>query len=57
MECIGVQLRFWVNGELLADIPDSALAEGDIPLGVVSLDGEYSDVTFENLVVTAPAPR
>jgi hypothetical protein len=56
-ECVGDQLRFWVNGELLVDIIDDSLTDGDIGLGVASLGGEYSEVAFDNLVVRPPVPR
>lgn len=55
LECVGNRLRFFVNGTLLTDVTDSSLAAGDIRLGVSSLDGEYSQVAFDNLVVSAPA--
>jgi hypothetical protein len=54
LECIGSSLRFWVNGELLIDVVDTGLARGDIALDGESQDGEYTDVAFDNLVVTAP---
>jgi len=57
LECAGNQLRFWVNGELLVDVTDSALSEGDIGLGATSLGGEYSDIAFDNLVIRAPESR
>jgi hypothetical protein len=57
VECVGDQLRFWVNGELLVDIVDHSLTDGDIGLGEASLGGEYSDVAFDNLVIRAPETR
>jgi hypothetical protein len=57
VECVGDQLRFWVNGELLVDIVDDSLTDGDIGLGVASLGGEYSEVAFDNLVILAPESR
>jgi hypothetical protein len=57
LACVGNQLRFWVNGELLVDVTDSALSEGDIGLGAASLGGEYSDIVFDNLVIRAPELR
>jgi len=54
LECVGSSLRFWVNGELLIDVVDIGLAEGDIALDAESQDGEYTEVGFDNLVVTAP---
>jgi len=57
LECVGNQLRFWVNGELLIDVTDSAISEGDIGLGAGSMAGEYSEIAFDNLVVRAPESR
>ena len=54
LECIGSSLRFWVNGELLIDVVDTGLAQGDIALDAESQDGEYIDVAFDNLIVRAP---
>ena len=54
LECIGGSLRFWVNGELLIDVVDTGLAQGDIALDAESQDGEYIDVAFDNLIVRAP---
>ena len=55
LECVGNRLRFFVNGTLLIDVTDSQLIGGDIGLEVASLGGEYSQVAFDNLVVSAPA--
>jgi hypothetical protein len=55
VECVGNRLRFFVNGTLLTDVTDSSLAAGDIGLGVSSLDGEYSQVAFDNLAAYAPS--
>ncbi len=54
LECIGSNLRFWVNGELLIDVVDTGVAQGDIALDAESQDGEYTDVAYDNLIVTAP---
>jgi hypothetical protein len=54
LECVGSSLRFWVNGELLIDVVDTSLVEGDIGLDAESHGGEYTEVAFDNLVVTAP---
>jgi hypothetical protein len=54
LECIGSSLRFWVNGELLIDVVDTGLAQGDIALDAESQDGEYTEVAYDNLIVTAP---
>ena len=54
LECVGSHLRLRVNGTLLIDVTDTSLSEGDIGLGVTSLAGEYSEVAFDNLLVSAP---
>lgn len=53
-ECIGNQLAFYVNNQLLADIKDSAYVQGDIGLTAGSFDEPGVDVHFDNLVVTKP---
>ncbi len=54
IECIGNYLSLWVNGYLLDDVIDNSLSSGDISLGVSSLAGSYSEITFDNIVVIAP---
>jgi hypothetical protein len=54
LECVGSNLRFLVNGTLLIDVTDTKLTEGDIELRANSLGGEYSEIAFDNLVVSAP---
>ncbi len=48
LACIGTQIRFWVNDILLIDWTDDALAAGDFGLAVSAMDGEYSEVVFDN---------
>ncbi len=54
LHCIGDQIRFYVNDSLVAEFRDSVLADGDIGFAVSALDGEYSDVAFDNVRVTQP---
>ena len=54
IECVGNSLSLSVNGNLIAESADSSLTAGDNCLGVSSLDGTYSEITYDNLVVTAP---
>ncbi len=53
VECVGNTLRLWVNGHVLAEINDDNHASGKIALSVDSIGGSYSEVAFDNLVVTA----
>jgi hypothetical protein len=53
-ECVGDLLRLSVNGRQLAELRDGSHASGLISLSVQSLDAAYSDVAFDNLVVTRP---
>jgi len=55
-ECIGNTLRLSANGHLLAEITDSTFASGKIALSVNSLAGTYSEIAFDNLVITEPSP-
>ncbi len=54
IECVGNNLRFSVNGHLLTEMTDDRLTGGDITLGVASLAGTYSEIAFDNLVITEP---
>ena len=52
VECVGSTLRLSVNGHVLAEIEDDAHTSGQIGLSVDSMAGRYSEVAFDNLVVT-----
>jgi len=54
IECVGSTLRLLVNEHLLKEFTDSRLQGGDITLGASSLAGTFSEVAFDNIVVTAP---
>ena len=50
LSCIGTQIRFWVNDALLLDWTDDTLSTGEFGLAVSAMDGEYSEVVFDNFV-------
>ena len=54
VECVGDNLRLLVNGHLLTEMTDNRLTGGDITLGVASLADTYSEIAFDNLVITEP---
>jgi parallel beta-helix repeat protein len=54
LACIGSSIRFWVNDTLLIDVTDTRLLEGDIALDAESEDGDYTEIAFDNLIVSAP---
>jgi uncharacterized repeat protein (TIGR02543 family) len=54
VECIGSSLSLYVNGHLLDTVYDSTFSGGDIFLGSNALAGSYTEVAFDNIVVTAP---
>ena len=56
IECIGSTLTLTVNGHLLAEVTDYSLTGGDIELGanVLSYTPSFTEVAYDNLVVTAP---
>ncbi len=54
LSCVGTQIRFWLNGVLIAEFTDDKFTEGDIGLAVNALDGEFVDIAFDNLRVLAP---
>ncbi|TFH38015.1 MAG: DUF1080 domain-containing protein [Anaerolineales bacterium] len=55
-DCIGKNLAFYLNGELVLEraIDGSAHETGDIGLGAGGGSLGFSDVRFDNLVVTQP---
>ena len=54
IECIGTKLSLSVNGHLLSEVTDNAFSSGRIGLQATSWDGSYSEVAFDNLVITEP---
>ena len=54
IECIGSSLSLSVNGHTLTSVTDTTFSAGDIGLAASSLAGSFTEVAFDNLVVTAP---
>lgn len=54
--CDGSTLALFVNGELAAEASDTSFTEGDIALTATTYEDEATEVHFDNLVVTRPAP-
>jgi len=54
IECIGSNLSLSVNGHLLREVTDTAFTGGDICLAANALAGTFTEVTFDNIVVTEP---
>jgi hypothetical protein len=54
VECIGNELSLSVNGHLLASVTDNAFSEGEIGFLVTSWASDFSEIAFDNLVVTEP---
>lgn len=54
IECIGSNLSLSVNGHLLEQVTDTSLTGGDIALGADALAGTYTEVAFDNVIVTKP---
>ena len=54
VECIGSSLSLSVNGHLLETVTDTTLSGGDICLAANSLAGSFTEVAFDNIVVTEP---
>lgn len=54
IECIGDQLSLYVNGHLLDTVYDSTFSGGDITLAANALSGSYTEVGYDNVVVTEP---
>jgi len=54
IECIGNVLGFAVNGHVLGQITDSTFSGGDVSLAAFALSGTFTEVGFDNLVITEP---
>ena len=54
IECIGSTLSLSVNGHLLAEVTDAAFTGGDIALAANALAGTFTEVAFDNIIVTKP---
>ena len=54
IECIGSNLSLSVNGHLLWEGADAAFTGGDIVLVASALAGTFTEVAFDNIVVSEP---
>ena|GEM_PF-763356 len=54
IECIGSNLGLSVNGHLLDRLTDTSFSGGDVVLGASALSGTFTEVAFDNIVVTEP---
>jgi len=54
IECIGSSLSLSVNGHVLKTVTDTTFTGGDICLAANSLGGTFTEVAFDNIVVTEP---
>ncbi|MBI9045439.1 MAG: hypothetical protein JEZ06_13190 [Anaerolineaceae bacterium] len=53
-ECVGDQLSFFVNGEMMSNVQDSDFSKGDVGLFAGTYEGSSVDILFDNFVVYAP---
>ena len=54
IECIGSSLSLSVNGHVLATVKDATFTGGDIALAASALDDTFTEVAFDNIVVSKP---
>jgi hypothetical protein len=54
IECIGSHLSLSVNGHLLEEVTDASFSSGDIALSAGALAGTFTEVAFDNIVVSKP---
>jgi len=54
IECIGSSLSLSVNGHLLWEGADAAFTGGDIVLVASALAGTFTEIAFDNIVVSEP---
>jgi hypothetical protein len=52
-DCIQDRLRFYVNGELLAEVQDAHFLAGKVALGGAAIGAEALDVRFDDFLVNA----
>ena len=52
--CIGSSLSLSVNGHLLATVTDDSFTDGDIALVADAVGGTFTEVAFDNIIVTEP---
>jgi hypothetical protein len=55
IKCIGSDLSFYVNGHLLGKVSDSSHEGGNICLSARSFTGTFTEIAYDNFVVTEPA--
>ncbi len=53
LEVVGQQISMYANDELLAMVPDTAFARGDIQLFAWSQEESPIEILFDNLKVSA----
>lgn len=53
-DCVGDQLRLYVNGDLLAEVQDLDFPFGDVGLIAGTYDTPGTDIRFDNFFVRAP---
>jgi uncharacterized repeat protein (TIGR02543 family) len=54
IKCIGSILSLSVNGHVLATVTDTTFAGGDIGLAASALSGTFTEIAFDNIVVSEP---
>jgi uncharacterized repeat protein (TIGR02543 family) len=54
VECMGSILSLSVNGHVLATITDATFTGGDIGLAASALSGTFTEIAFDNIVVSEP---
>ena len=54
IECIGSSLSLSVNGYLLRQVTDTTFTGGDIALAAEAQAGTFTEVAFDNIVVSEP---
>jgi hypothetical protein len=53
-DCIGTTLSLYVNGQLLMQVQDSTIMEGDVGLFAGTFEAESTQVLFSNFIVSRP---
>jgi len=54
IECIGSNLNLSVNGHLLEEVIDATFTGGDVALVSTSWGGSFTEIAFDNIVVSEP---
>lgn len=54
LDCVGSSIKFFVNGQLIAEAENNDIFSGDVGFLVGTFEDPLADISFDNFVVTKP---